>query len=189
MQSIRLLLADDHQVFLEGLKMLLQTDIQFTVVAEALNGQEVLHQLAEHPIDVAILDLTMPIMDGITTTRHITQHYPATKVLILSMNNQRSLILQAVQAGAKGYVIKSAGRVELLEAIRKVALGHQYFSSDVASVLMYDAMNHLSTLSIQHSEPLRTYEKEVFLGQGVETPCYVSLYVTMGFSPLPYFFS
>ena len=132
---IRLIIADDHQMFLDGICELTASLPDVEVVATATNGEQVIHLLEHIVCDLAILDIQMPIQDGLTTTREIKKRFPHVKVLILTMNNELSLIKHMLEAGALGYILKTNGREELARAIRKVASGLNYFSDAVAQEL------------------------------------------------------
>lgn len=132
---IRLIIADDHQMFLDGICELIANLPDIEVVATATNGEQVIHLLERISCNMAILDIQMPVQDGLTTTRQIKQRFPHVKVLILTMNNELSLIKHMLEAGALGYILKTNGREELARAIRRVANGLSYFSDAVAQEL------------------------------------------------------
>jgi DNA-binding NarL/FixJ family response regulator len=132
---IRVIIADDHQMFLDGINEITANLPDVEVVATATNGEQVIHLLERVPCDLAILDIQMPVQDGLTTTRQIKEHFPRVKVLILTMNNELSLIKHMLEAGALGYILKTNGREELTRAIRRVASGLSYFSDAIAQEL------------------------------------------------------
>lgn len=142
MGPIRLLIADDHQMLLDGIKALLRDAEDITVIGEASNGAEVMTRLENTPVDVILMDINMPVMNGIEATVHITRLYPRIRVIALTMHSERTFISRILKAGAAGYVLKNTGKQELLLAIRKVASGETYFSSEVASVMMEQYMPH-----------------------------------------------
>ncbi|MEM7659724.1 MAG: response regulator transcription factor, partial [Bacteroidota bacterium] len=117
---IRVLIADDHQMFIDGIQSLLKDVADIIVVAEALNGLKALSQLAATHIDVALLDINMPELNGLETCRDIVSRYPEVKVLMLTMHNRANYIRQFIDLGAKGYILKNTGKAELLQAIRTV---------------------------------------------------------------------
>ncbi len=134
---IRVILADDHKLIREGLKAILEeagTDLSIT--GQAASGAEVLSLLAGQAADVVLMDLDMPQLNGIEATRLITQRFPAVKVLVLSMLENEQFMLDATAAGARGYLLKSAGAKEVVFAIRTVAGGGEYFGSDIAKMLL-----------------------------------------------------
>ena len=127
--GISLLLADDHTLVLNGLIAMLSQEPGFSIAATARNGQEALDILAKTRIDLALLDIDMPVMTGLEATRFICDHYKETKVVLLSMHAEPSLVRSALEAGANGYVLKTADFEELRFALRQVAKGKSYFDS------------------------------------------------------------
>lgn len=125
---IKLLIADDHQMVIDGLKALLSGESDFEIVGQALTGKEVVAFLKHgHPVDIIILDINMPEMDGIDTAKHLREEFPATKIIVLSMYNKPLFIKGLVECGVSGYILKNTGKEELLNAIRKVYSGQDYF--------------------------------------------------------------
>jgi DNA-binding NarL/FixJ family response regulator len=134
---IRVIIADDHKLVRDGLKSLLaQAAADMQVVGEAANGREVLALLEKVEADVVLMDVDMPELNGIETTRHLARQFPGAKVLMLTMADNEQWVLESVQAGAQGYLLKSAGRKELLTAIRTVAQGEEHFSTDLTKMLL-----------------------------------------------------
>jgi two-component system nitrate/nitrite response regulator NarL len=133
---INLLIADDHQVVIDGLKSLLSLEDDFQVVGEAQNGKMVLEALKDQKIDVVLLDINMPEMDGIETARRMREQHPNVKILILTMYNRPEFIRNIIEVGASGYVLKNVGKEELINSIRKVERGEDYFSLSVTNTLM-----------------------------------------------------
>ncbi|MEJ2006351.1 MAG: response regulator transcription factor [Cyclobacteriaceae bacterium] len=134
---IRLILADDHQVVIDGLRSILDMQEDIEVVDTFLNGREVVDFLKQNQdVDVVMLDINMPEMNGIETTRYIRNEFPDLQVLILSMHDTPEFIRNVINAGASGYVLKNADKQTLLEAIRKVASGKNFFSDDVVRNIM-----------------------------------------------------
>lgn len=138
MANIKLLLADDHKIVRDGIKLMLEPQAGIDVVAEADNGKEVLKNLEDQVIDLVVMDINMPEMDGITATKTIKENYPDVKVLALTMSNDDLHIRQMIQAGASGYIMKSAGRNELKEAIETIMDGRHYFSHEATQSIMMD---------------------------------------------------
>lgn len=136
MSSIRIVLADDHAILREGLSLLLKSQPDMDVVAEACDGVKALDAVRSHHPDLLLIDIAMPKMNGLDTTRQITKNFPETKVIVLSRYEKEAYVHQALDAGAQGYVVKGAPSTELLEAIRSVVVGKYYLSSEVqASVI------------------------------------------------------
>lgn len=133
---IHLLLADDHMVVTEGIKLLLKdvSDIQCT--AEARNGQQALDILENQSIEVALMDIEMPVMDGIKCTELITQRFPDVKVVAISIYADYPHVQSMIKAGAKGYLLKNCGKQELEQCIRKVHAGGTFFSDDLTETLL-----------------------------------------------------
>lgn len=127
MKPITILLADDHQIVKDGLKMILNSHPEFEVVAEVENGQQALDFLALRQVDIAVLDINMPIMDGITCARQIKAHFKPTKVIILTMYPQKSFIEEIIKIGVDGCLLKSNTGKELSEAIKRVHEGKSYY--------------------------------------------------------------
>ncbi|MDU0371322.1 response regulator [Hymenobacter endophyticus] len=136
-QVIPVLLVDDHPVIVEGIKSMLRPETDLHVVIQAHSGSEALRLLASHPeVRVAVLDLNMPEMSGVELARAIRTTWPSVRVLILSMFHDHATVAEVLEAGGSGYVLKTASRAELSEAIRQVAAGQNYFSHDVAHTLL-----------------------------------------------------
>jgi len=138
MRPIRVLLADDHDLFRAGLRVLLQDLGGFEVVAEAGDGREALRLVGEHRPDVVLMDLMMPGLNGLEATARVAREFPGVRVLVLSMNAAEEFVLPAVRAGASGYVLKNARPAELEQAIRAVARGETYLTPAVSGHLIDD---------------------------------------------------
>lgn len=138
MANIRIALADDHKIVRDGIKTLLESQPEITVVAEASNGKEILEKVDENGIDLVIMDINMPEMDGITATKGLKEKHPNVKVLALTMSNDDLHVRQMIQAGASGYIMKSAGRKELKSAIETIMGGKHYFSDEATHSIMMD---------------------------------------------------
>ncbi len=130
-KTINLVLVDDHKIIRDGIKAFLRED-DINIVGEAANGKELLELLAETQADVVLMDVNMPEMDGFEATRAIKEQFPEIKILILSMLDHEKYVQQMINAGAMGYALKNIGKEELLHAIRLVADGHKFISTDVA---------------------------------------------------------
>jgi DNA-binding NarL/FixJ family response regulator len=133
---IRIIIGDDHQMFIDGLKMLLATYENVAVVGEALNGEQVLEVLEKNPADIVLLDINMPIINGIATTRKIHKYFPSVKVLILTMYKRKEFITQLLAAGVSGYIMKNTGAGELYDAIRVVYEGGEYFGEEISKEIL-----------------------------------------------------
>ncbi len=136
MTPINVLIADDHKIFRDGIKSLLSKEKDIHVVAEASNGNEVVEMAAKHELNLVVMDIDMGIPNGIETTAILKKSHPNINILILSMIGLHDFIIQALEAGATGYILKNAGKDELLTAIKSVANGDSYFSREVSSSLI-----------------------------------------------------
>lgn len=133
---MRILLADDHPLFRTGVRNLIQTTDDLEVVGEASTGEEVIKLAADLKPDVIVMDIRMPGINGIEATRIIKEKQRDLKILIVTMLKNDKSVFTAMQMGARGYVLKDAGEMELLQAIRMVGNGGAVFSSDIASRMM-----------------------------------------------------
>ncbi len=138
MANVKILLADDHKIVRDGIKLMLEPQAGIDVVDEAENGKKALELLKDQLVDIVVMDINMPIMDGITATKKIKEEYPDVKVLALTMSNDDLHIRQMIQAGASGYIMKSAGRKELKDAIDAIMEGKHYFSDEATESIMMD---------------------------------------------------
>lgn len=162
-QPIRLLIVDDHPLFRKGVRLYLDVIPDVQVLGEAKNGEEALEMLAEHTVDVVLLDLQMPGMDGIEATRRIIEHDAGVRVLILTSFGGWERVYAAMKTGAAGYVLKDAEPDELVAAIRAVAAGGSYLSEQATAQLLrhLDARPDVEAASDQPLEPLTEREQEV----------------------------
>jgi DNA-binding NarL/FixJ family response regulator len=136
MEIIKVILADDHGVVRSGIKSLLETEKDIEVIAEASNGQEALEKVKTWRPDLIIIDVRMPVMNGIEATRKIHEEVPATRVLVLSMHDDEEYVLQALECGASGYLLKDASKEEFLKAVKMVYQGEMYFSGELSGLLV-----------------------------------------------------
>ena len=135
MEKIRVILADDHTVVRQGLRALLASEGDIEVVGEAENGRQAIQLVKKLLPDVAVMDIAMPVLNGLEATRQITRAAPATKVLVLSSYSDDDYVQQLTQAGAAGYLVKQTAANELLKAIREAHRGNAYFSPAIAKRL------------------------------------------------------
>jgi len=131
---ISILLADDHELLLNSLASLLGQSADIQIVAKTTNGEETITQASLYLPDVAIVDISMPVMDGIEVTRQIRLYCPSTRVLILSFSDDLASVWHALEAGALGYVIKEALVTDLLPAIHALAQGNGFFSEKISGI-------------------------------------------------------
>lgn len=137
-QKIKLMLVDDHEMVRTGLKSLLDTQPDFQVVGEASNGAEALDKVTQLNPDVIVMDISMPVMDGLEATRRLVASNPAAAVMALTVHEDKEYFFQMLQAGAKGYITKEAAADELVAAIRSVAAGNVYLLPALARWLLED---------------------------------------------------
>jgi DNA-binding NarL/FixJ family response regulator len=121
--AISILLVDDHPVVRQGLRSMLETDVHLDIVAEAENGEDALRKVDECSPQVVLIDIHMPVMDGLTATRRIKEKFPRTSVIVLTLYNNEQYVIEAVKAGAAGYLLKNASREEISRTIREVSKG------------------------------------------------------------------
>ena len=144
---IQVCLVDDHQIVLEGLGLLIGSAEDIRCVFTATDAAEALAQMNHFPVDLVLTDIELPDMDGITLCSQLKAKFPGIKVIALTMFNELSLIRQMIEAGADGYLLKNAGREELLTAIRRVHMGKNYFSSEIAAILVQGEKKERSRMS------------------------------------------
>lgn len=163
MEKIRLLMVDDHRLMLDGVMALLSDESFFESIRGATSVQEALDILKNEEIDVVIADINMPEVSGIELIRFITEQYPDVKVLVLSMHNEKEMITKMIEAGAMGYIIKSADMAELVEAITSVYSGKRFLSKDVRDIILTRFFNfdNISDISQPNETKLTRREAEV----------------------------
>ena len=162
MPRIRILLADDHAVVRDGLRALLERNADLTVVGEASDGRECVELTSQLQPDVVMMDVAMPVMNGIEATRRISAANPRAAVVILSVHQDESYILQSLKAGAKGYLLKDSPREDVLEAVRSVAQGRSYLGRKVSRILQEDYVRLLNSRGLDDTYELLTdREREI----------------------------
>ena len=133
---IRILIADDHEVVRSGLRKILEAQPNWEVVAEAGDGKDAIHKAAETRPDVAVLDYSLPLVNGIEATRQIRARLPKTEVLIFTMHDNETLIQELLKAGARGYLLKSDAKRHLIGAIESLASHKPFFTAKVSEALL-----------------------------------------------------
>lgn len=162
MKNIRILLADDHTVVRKGLRLLLESQPDFTVIAEAANGREAVALAEEHRPGVIVMDVGMPILNGIEAARQILAKLPHMAVVFLSMHSDESYVLRALKAGARAYLLKDSAEQDLINAVKAVSEGKAFFSPAISKMLVEDYMRSLAERNVEDSyELLTTREREV----------------------------
>jgi two-component system response regulator NreC len=161
MNRTQILLADDHDIVRKGLRYLLANHSEFEVAGEAINGRQAVKLAEELAADIVIMDVGMPLLNGIDAAASIVKKNPKTKVIILSMHSDEDYILRALTAGVKGYLLKDTVEMDLIRAIEAVQKGRTFFSPDISEVLLEDFVRHLQDRGLQDSYHLLTQrEKE-----------------------------
>ena len=158
--SIRLIIADDHEIFRDGLALMLSRQKDIILLGQASNGKELAELTEQHNPDVIITDIKMPIMDGIQASRLILQKQPDTKIIALSMFDEETLIVDMLEAGAKGYLLKNADKQEILDAIETVYEDKTYYchhtSARLTNMIIKSNFN-----PYKKKEPVSFNEREI----------------------------
>lgn len=164
--KIRLLIVDDHKMFLEGLVSMLQDEELIEIVTTAINGEDALKKLNEHSVDLVISDISMPVVDGIQLSKAIRKKFPKISILILSMLNEPEVISNLINSGVHGYLLKNAEKEELLRAIHVISHGDNYFSHDIKDIYIQNQFsrpkrsNIIETLSKRECDVLYLIAEE-----------------------------
>lgn len=168
---IRLVVADDHELFLDGLCLMLGKSPDIKVIANASNGKELCELAAtEHP-DIILSDIKMPLMDGVEAARKIIQANPSAKIIALSMFDEDHLVIDMLEAGAKGYLLKNAGKAEILEAIHAVHNGNTYYCRQTTNKLA-------GMIAKSKYNPYKKKEAVVFTDKETEIIRYICMQLT-----------
>jgi two-component system, NarL family, response regulator NreC len=163
MSKLKLVLADDHALVRHGLRKILEERADWQVVAEAGDGREAVQVTLEHRPDVAILDIGMPLLNGIDATRQIIHKWPEARVLMLSMHKDEPYVARAFQAGVKGYLLKDSVGADLIGAVQAVSRGQPFFSPDIANKMVTDYVRRLGDDKVVDPyEALSDREREIF---------------------------
>ncbi|MDX2301452.1 MAG: response regulator transcription factor [Microscillaceae bacterium] len=166
--TINIIVADDHQMFLDGLRSLLKDISYINIIGFATHGQQVLDLLRYHSVDVVVLDVEMPVMDGVETSIRIKEHYPDVKILALTMYKEEGFVTRMVQAGISGYILKERSQEELVEAIKNVYQGHEHYDRKITNVII----NSIKDTTTNKKTILTKSEIKVLtlIGKGLTTP-------------------
>jgi len=133
--NIKVAIADDHEIFRDGLRAMLQKQQDILLVAEAANGKELIELVKSQEPDIVISDVKMPVMDGAAATRHLVEHYPHVGIIALTMFDEEDLIIDMLEAGARGYLLKNADKNEIIEAIKSVYQQQPYYCRHTSNKL------------------------------------------------------
>ncbi|WP_025743185.1 response regulator transcription factor [Aquimarina pacifica] len=169
-KNIHVLIVDDHQIVIDGIRALLKGNPQVHIAGEALHGQDALKVLVSKPVDIIILDIKMPIMDGVELTRIVKEKYPTIKVLILTMYDTPEFVRQAIEIDADGYILKNRGAEELDAALEALTNDKEYFGDEANKTLRAGVRKRQN---MQYQEiPITKRELEVLrlIAEGKTTP-------------------
>jgi len=162
MKKLRILLADDHIVMRTGLRSLLERQPNLEVVGESENGREIVDLVTSLKPDVVVMDVGMPVLNGIEATKTIVTQHPTTAVVILSMHVDESYVMRALKAGARGYLLKDSAPADLISAIQAVSQNKSFFSPKVSRILAEDYVRVLKQKGAVDSYDLLTSrEREI----------------------------
>jgi two-component system, NarL family, response regulator NreC len=161
-RRVRILLADDHTVVRKGLRLLLESVPEYEVVAEAASGHEAAALAEKHRPDVVVMDVAMPVLNGIEAARQITAKLQGTAIVFLSMHGDESYVLRGLKAGARAYLLKDSAETDLLQAVKAVSEGKAFFSPAISKMLVEDYMRQMRDRGVDDSfELLTPREREV----------------------------
>jgi two-component system response regulator NreC len=183
LNPIRILLADDHTVMRRGLRLLLESQPEFSVVAEAADGRQAVEQAEAAQPDVAIVDIAMPNLSGIEAAQRINGAHPQIAIVILSMHSDEGYVLRALKAGAKGYLLKDSAEGDLIEAIKAVHRGKTFFSPEITKMLVADYVQEIRTRGMEDSYDLLTSREREILQLLAERKSNKEIAVSLNLSP------
>ncbi len=141
METIKVVLADDHTLVRDGIKSLLENQEDILVIDEASNGKEALEIAEKQLFDVLIVDIRMPEINGIEVVKRLKEIHPEIKTMVLSMHDSEEYVVQSIEAGADGYLLKGSSKEEFLKALYSIAAGNKYFSGDISSIIIKNFVN------------------------------------------------
>jgi DNA-binding NarL/FixJ family response regulator len=165
----KVIIADDHQMFIDGLKSMLEEIEGIEVVGEATNGKEAVDICSKQDADVIILDISMPVMDGVEATKQILKNNRTIKVLALSMFSDRNFIADILKAGASGYILKNTGKEELVHALTMLQSGQHYLGKEVSNVLLSGFLKKVNIPPLIEKLSGREMEVLNFIALGLTT--------------------
>lgn len=181
---IKILIADDHTMFVDGIESILASEKDFQIIGRCYTGPEVIEFVQKETPDILLLDVNLPGKNGMDVCKELSEIKPSVKVLAISMFNEESFVSEILNNGAKGYILKNTGREELYKAIRTVSKGDSYFSKEVTETIMKGLMNQrkassktntsIPKLSRREKEVLKLIAQE-FTTQEIADNLYISL--------------
>jgi DNA-binding NarL/FixJ family response regulator len=162
MKTTRIVLADDHTVVRKGLRLLLESVPNFQVLADAADGRRCVALVEEHQPDVVVMDIAMPILNGIEAARQISAKSPNVAIVFLSMHSDEAYVIKSLKAGARAYLLKDSAENDLINAVKAVSEGKSFFSPAVSKMLAEDYMRQMQEHGIEDSfDLLTTREREI----------------------------
>ncbi len=161
MEEIRIVIVDDHDIIIDGLKSMLANQAGFNVIGIAKNGKDAVDLCEKIKPDVIIMDISMPVLNGIEATKQIVSIIPSVKVLALTQHDSNEYILQMFKAGAKGYLLKNSKKLELIDAIENIVAGNSYFGKKISDIMVETFINHDEKKAVINEVVLTNREKEI----------------------------
>ncbi|MBI3194186.1 MAG: response regulator transcription factor [Ignavibacteriae bacterium] len=162
-ETIRILIVDDHPMVIAGIKTFLAEYPHIRIIGEAGNGKEAIERAKTSLPDIILMDISMPVMNGLDATRAVMKHFPTIDVIILTMHDDREYIRQIFQCGAKGYVLKNAPQDDILRAIEAVYKGNAFFSPEAAKVILELAAEKETNTTSEPPAELTDVEKDIIV--------------------------
>ena len=182
MNTINILLVDDHQILLDGLRTMLEAEPDFKIIGTAKNGHEAIPILQQQAVDVLILDLSMPEMDGMETTKYVKKQFPDVKIIILTTNDEGSIITEILKQGATGYMLKNSTQEQLVKGIRLANEGKTVLNNEVTTRMIESIRQKDNAPEKRNIPKITRREKEVlqliaeeFTAQEIADQLFVSL--------------
>ncbi len=165
----KIIIADDHSLFRQGLKAIIEKSTELEVVMEAINGKEALEGCKKYKPDLVIMDVTMPLMNGIEATRKIIEECENIKILALSAHVDRKFISEILSAGASGYLHKNCNQQELLDALEQLSNGNMYICPDITGIVVQDFVQNIKENQEPQNLTSREYEVLQLVAEGLST--------------------
>lgn len=160
--KIRVLVADDHAIIREGLRVMLGNQPDMEVVAVAANGREAIQLVDKHEPDIAVIDISMPELNGVEAIQQMMPRHPHLQVVVLSIHETKPYVFRALKAGARGYLLKETAGLEVVDAVRTVHRGERYLSQSITDLLTTVSFQKLeSSIDISPLEALSPREREI----------------------------
>jgi two-component system nitrate/nitrite response regulator NarL len=158
--EIKIVIADDHQMFIDGVRSLLRKEKKFVFVHESLDGEDAFDYISKNKVDLLITDISMPRLSGTELTKKVKQNYPEVKILVLTMFNDSAIISEILEVEAEGYILKNTGKVELMNAITKIMDNGTFYSNEVLNTMLSQTIKKNKKI-IPEKEKLTTRELEI----------------------------